>query len=119
MTEQKKQMLQSAGVLVEQALERFMGNEALMERFLKKFPSDPSFSALETALNAGDQDGAFRAAHTLKGVCGNLSLDRLYRLVSEQVEYLRAPGDLAAAMGMMEELRRVYEETCRAIEQDS
>ncbi len=37
MDESRKQILISAGIDVDDALERLMGNESLLERFLKKF----------------------------------------------------------------------------------
>lgn len=110
-----KQVLVDAGIDVDGALERFMGSEALLVRFLRKFPADPNFSALETALAAGDCDGAFTAAHTLKGVCGNLSITALFEAVSRQTEQLRA-GDLAAAAAMMPALTAQYQDVCRAIQ---
>ena len=110
-----KQMLADAGIDVDGALERFMGSEALLVRFLGKFPADPNFSALEAALAAGDCDGAFTAAHTLKGVCGNLSMTALFDEVSHQTELLRA-GDLAGAAAMMPALTARYQAVCRAIQ---
>lgn len=94
-----KELLIRSGVQVDEALERFMGNEALLERFLRKFPDDPNLAALEAAVASGDRQGAFTAAHTLKGVCGNLSLKDLAQLYSQQVELLRAGDwDQGAAM---------------------
>lgn len=109
-----KQTLLDAGIDVDGALERFMGSEALLVRFLGKFPDDPNFSALEAAIAAGDCDAAFTAAHTLKGVCGNLSMTALFDTVSRQTELLRS-GDLAAAAGMMDTLRSQYQTVCSAI----
>lgn len=109
-----KQTLANAGIDVDGALERFMGNEALLVRFLGKFPDDPNFFALEAAIAAGNCDAAFTAAHTLKGVCGNLSMTALFDTVSRQTERLRG-GDLAAAAGMMEALRSQYQAVCSAI----
>ncbi|MCR4856513.1 MAG: Hpt domain-containing protein [Erysipelotrichaceae bacterium] len=52
--------------------------------------SEASFDDLSRALEADDLDGAFKAAHALKGVSGNLSLTPLYEKVSEITELLRA-----------------------------
>lgn len=109
-----KQTLTAAGIDVDGALERFMGSEALLVRFLGKFPDDPNFPALEAAITAGDCEAAFTAAHTLKGVCGNLSMTALFDTVSRQTELLRS-GDLAAAAGMMDSLRSQYRAVCSAI----
>ena len=37
----------------------------------------------------GNYEDAFRGAHTLKGVCQNLSFDRLYEASNELTELLR------------------------------
>ena len=42
----KKERLAAAGIDVDGALERFMGNDALLERFLKKFLADGNYAAL-------------------------------------------------------------------------
>ena len=77
----KKERLTAAGIDVDDALGRFMGNEALLERFLTKFLADGNYAALSAAVAAGDSAGALTASHTLKGVCGNLSMSELFRLL--------------------------------------
>lgn len=59
------------------------------EKFLLKFPGDDSFDALCAAVRDGRRADAFRAAHTLKGVCQNLGLDMLLASASELTEALR------------------------------
>ena len=49
-----------------------------VRRFALKFLQDDSFPNLKKALEAKDAPTAFRAAHTLKGVCQNLGFDALY-----------------------------------------
>ena len=64
--------------------------ETLVAKFLVKFPEDPSFDELKDSMAAEDVATAFRAAHTLKGVCQNLGLKKLYEPASEMTEALRA-----------------------------
>ena len=45
---------------------RRLGSEETARYFALKFLNDGTFSQLESALNAGDGETAFRAAHTLK-----------------------------------------------------
>lgn len=47
---------------------------SMIEKFALKFREDMSFQELEKALNDKQVEIAFRAAHTLKGVCMNLAL---------------------------------------------
>ena len=50
----RRQRLMDAGIDVDSALGRFMNNEALLERFLAKFPADPNHDRLTAAIAAGD-----------------------------------------------------------------
>ena len=64
-------------------------SEALVHRFVLKYPADPSFAQLREAVAAADWESPFRAAHTLKGVAQNLGFDALYRASSALTEHLR------------------------------
>ena len=108
MTEETKQQLMAAGVLVPEALERFMGNAGMLERFLKKFLEDKNGAMLSEAMQAGDYAQAFMAAHTLKGVCGNLSMQSLYEKASVVVEALRAQ-QTEAAQAEIQDFLSAYE----------
>ena len=111
----KRERLLEAGVDVDEALERFMQNESLLLKFLRRLPTDPTYAALCQAMEQGDAQAAFAAAHTLKGLAGNLSLHRLHALVSHQVELLRS-GDLAGAAGDMPGIRQAYQAAVEAVE---
>ena len=102
-----KRRLEEAGVDWKTALARFVNNEALLEKFLNKFIEDESFHFLKAALEKENVKDAFIAAHTLKGVCGNLSMMRLQQAVSRQVEYLRE-GNLTDAVKCMDEVEKTY-----------
>lgn len=114
MTPERRKRLEAAGIDVAAALERMMGSEALLERLLGKFLDDPQYPALCAALERADAEQAASAAHTLKGVCGNLSMTDLYGLFTRQVDALRT-GDLPLARGMMGEIGPAYEAVRRAI----
>lgn len=106
--------LEEAGVDVAKALERMMGSEALFSRLMGKFLEDPNYAALCAALERADTAGATAAAHTLKGICGNLSMTALLQLFTRQVEALRG-GDLASARAMMAQITPAYEAVAAAI----
>ena len=103
-----------AGIDAESALNRMMGREALLERLFRRFLEDGNFSALSAAIEAGDREGALTASHTLKGMCGNLSMDRLYSLFSGQVDLMRA-GDWEEAVNLMPRIREAYDEAVSAV----
>ncbi len=99
----------------ENAISRFR-SEALIKRFLPMFLNDPSFNELTEALEKGDVQPAFRAAHTLKGVSANLSLARLNAAAVEITEMLRAEN-LAEAKEYFPAVKEAYDITLEAIEQ--
>jgi HPt (histidine-containing phosphotransfer) domain-containing protein len=66
-----------------------LGNEDRVRRFLPKILKDPSYELLCTSLEKKDVPEAFRAAHTMKGVCQNLAVTRLATSSSEMAELLR------------------------------
>lgn len=66
-----------------------LGGEAMTSRFIRRFASDGSYDALRKALDAGQGQEAFRAAHTLKGVAANLGFERLWAAASALTEQLR------------------------------
>lgn len=97
--------------------EKRLPSAGMIQRFLLRFPQDPTFSSLLQAMRAGDRASAFRCAHTLKGVCANLGLDRLLDSSGRLTEALRTeseeiPGEAAA---LLERVRQDYELTVRAI----
>ena len=90
---------------------------ALVKKFITKFLDDGTYQELCRAMEQGDRELAFRAAHTLKGVCANLSLDRLFHSASRLTELLRAETDFAPteADRLLQEVTRDYEWTVRVI----
>ena len=84
--------LQAAGNDVPGALNRFMGSAAMYLKFLAKLPQDETYTQLHAALEAGDAQAGFAAAHTLKGLFGNLGLTTLVELNNPLVEVMRAGG---------------------------
>ncbi len=87
--------LRAAGADMDGAMNRLVNDEELYATCFGYFMSDPAFDALGDALESKDYAAAFEAAHSLKGVAGNLGLTRLYQLSGKLVEPLRRgqPGD--------------------------
>ena len=82
--------LKKYGANTGEGLHRCMNNEAFYLRLVKMIPGDPNFTKLFDAMDRGDLDAAFEAAHALKGSTGNLALTPIYRPVFEITELLRA-----------------------------
>lgn len=63
--------------------------ESMVQKFVLRFPNEDTFDVLKRSMAEGDYETAFRAAHTIKGNCLNLSFDRLYRSSNLLTESLR------------------------------
>ena len=83
-----------------------MGSEAMIKRFALKF--------LQENLEKNDGEEAFRAAHTLKGVCLNLGFDELYEASAEITEKLRGK-ETAGSEDMFQKVEEKYQKTVNAI----
>ena len=98
-------------------VEKRLPSVSLVTKFITKFLDDSSFSELCRALEEGQREDAFRAAHTLKGVCANLGFDQLENSASALTELLR-PKDIGIpeeAVSMMKDVKHDYEMTVGAI----
>ena len=114
MDQTKKARLEAGGIKVDEALERFMGNEAMLERYLQKFLSEKSYAMLRDSLAANDWEAAGRAAHTLKSVCGSIGCEAMQKLVIAQERHISA-GEWQEAEDMMPEISSSYEQLCNVI----
>lgn len=88
-----KNLFEAYGGDYQATMARFLDNEAMYLKFLPKLFQDDSLHKLGDALDAGNLSDAFTAAHTLKGVAGNLGLTPLYESVCAIVEPLRQNKD--------------------------
>lgn len=99
-----------AGVDVPDLLARFMNNTKLMKMIVGKFLEDQTYQKLCDAIAQGDMQAAEFACHSLKGVCGNLSLTKLFQQLQEQLRLFRA-GDHHQAVAMMDSIVPEFENT--------
>ena len=90
---------------------------ALVKKFITKFLDDGTYRELCQAMEQGDRELAFRAAHTLKGVCANLGLEQLRASASCLTETLRPQSDTipAEAGAQLEQVRGDYRLTVDTI----
>ena len=77
-----------------QSMHKQIPSDALIAKFLRLYAQDPSMTQLRESISQENWDGAFRAAHTLKGVALNLGLSCLARSASELTEHLRGGSPL-------------------------
>ena len=89
--------------------------EKLVQKFVLKFLNDPSYDNLCKALEAEDYEEAFRASHTIKGVCQNLSFTTLQKSSGELTEALRN-GWTPEAEGLIQQVKADYQQVVAAIQ---
>lgn len=85
-----RECYESVGSDFDEVLGR-LGSEKLIHKFAVKFLDDKTFQELKESMRTADGETAFRAAHTLKGVCLNLGFSALGKVSSELTEALRGP----------------------------
>lgn len=109
-----KQFYEQAGGNYEEVTRRLM-NEDFVKKFLLKFIDDKSYELLMANVD-NDNKEAFRAAHTLKGVCQNLGLGKLYSSSVAVTEALRN-GKNDVTKEMLDEITKDYEMTIELIKE--
>lgn len=105
---ENQEILEEIGIDLDSTLSRFGGNQALLLKFLKRFPEDPNFPAIGQAMELGDLQEVERAAHTLKGVAGNLGMAGLFGLCNDMVQKVRR-GEADGLEALYSEAKQEYE----------
>lgn len=82
-------------------------SEERVLKFALRFVSDQNFMMLCRAIESGDTEDAFRASHTLKGICQNLGFDKLYSSASALTESLRS-GKISEVSVLFEQVKNDY-----------
>ncbi len=90
------------------------GSEATVERFLFRFPEEPTMQELRDKVAAGDIEGSFKASHTLKGLAANLHLEALREAASDLTEQVRGL-DQKPDEALVAKLEETYQMTANAI----
>ena len=89
--------------------------EERVEKFLYLFLSDDSYDRLVRSLQTGNDTEAFRAVHTLKGICQNLAFTQLYGSSAELTEALR-DGHKRDVVELVKQVQADYQRTVEAIQ---
>lgn len=95
-------------------LDRFCSQEAILARFLLRFPEDQTFQELADAVRKGDGPLTESRAHALKGVAANLGFERLREICGELVVCVRRDR-LEAIPEIFERVETEYGHVCHAI----
>ena len=97
-------------------VEKRLGSEQLILHFVLKFLNDDTVSRLETAYAERNAADAFRAAHTLKGICANLGFGVLYDTAYQLTEALRG-GSMDGSDPLYEKTVAEYVRVLTAVKQ--
>jgi len=89
-------------------------SDKFIQKFVLKFLDDKSYELLVTSLEQGNGEEAFRAAHTIKGMCQNLGFTTLLESSSRLTEALRG-GLSPEAVPLAGQVKLDYEMTVSAI----
>ncbi len=87
-----------------------------IRKFVGKFADDANYSELVEAFKQKDIRKAEMASHTLKGMCGNLSIQPLFDLFTEQVNLIRS-GEIDKAEDIMGQISAFYSEAILCIKE--
>lgn len=68
---------------------RVLMMDKLIEKHIRKLPTNTIFTSLSTACDTMDPKGLFESAHAIKGVCSNLGLIKCAEYASKITEEYR------------------------------
>lgn len=95
-------------------LGRLMKEERII-RFLIKFRNDNMMPLLEESMRDKQWGEAFRAAHSIKGVCANLGISRLENSSGDLTEALRDGEPKEDVTPLLDKVREDYELTMKVL----
>lgn len=97
----------------EDVIKRLLDDKRVV-KFAVKFLDDANYNTLQDSMQREDYETAFRAAHSIKGVCQNLGFLKLSQSSAALTEALRSgkKGDTAE---LEQQVREDYHQTVQGI----
>ena len=108
--------LRAAGIDYDAALARFMGKQAIYEKYLRKLPEDAHMKAAWTALEQQDEAELLEQVHAIKGLTATLGITGLFEQSAAIVALLRA-GTREGLQEKMTSLKQEWDRVCETIRQ--
>lgn len=106
--------LKSCGIDYDTGVDRFGGNEAMFEKFIRRYTEDTHHAELLATIDAKNSEQAFRVAHTLKGVVGNLSFTVYHQAITPLTELLKE-GKIEEARALLPSVNAAEEKVIEAL----
>ena len=97
----------------EDAINR-LRSDKILQKFVFKFLDDKGYGMLLESMEAKDYEEACRAAHSIKGVCQNLSFTKLFESSRNLNDALRS-GYSPEVPDLMAKVEEDYQQTVEAI----
>lgn len=91
----------------DEIMKRLRTDERVM-KFVGMFAKDESYNTLVRTMQEGNIDEAFRAAHTMKGVCQNMAFTKLFQSSHAITEALRGK-DMEQANKLLDQVTQDYQ----------
>lgn len=107
--------LSKYGIDYNEALDRVDGCVELYEKLAFKYLDDSHYVDLVAAMEVKDFDEAYKAAHALKGIAGNLSFKDLY-ISSAEVSEALFQGEYQAAEKLLPQVEQAHEKVLEGLE---
>lgn len=89
------------------AMERMDNDGDLYKMLAMKYLDSSNYADLTAAIEVKDFDNGYKAAHSLKGMAGNLSFKNLFEVAAAMSEAL-FQGEYQAAEGMLPDLESAH-----------
>ena len=105
--------LRAAGIDYDAALARFMGKQAIYEKYLRKLPED---AHMDAAFEQQDDAELLEQVHAIKGMTGTLGITGLFEQSTAIVALLRA-GTREGLQEKMTSLKQEWDRVCETIRQ--
>ena len=86
---------------------RMMGNQKLVEKFVRKFLDDPTYEQIK--------DEILRTTHTMKGIASNLEFTHLQQKSAKAVDMIRA-GQREEVLPVIGEIEKEYQKVIEQIQ---
>lgn len=115
MTDAIASKLAAYGIDYIDAMDRMDDNPDLYQKLAFKYLNDENYVNLVAAMDVKDYDAAYKAAHALKGVSGNLSFNNLFKAAAAASDAL-FQGEYQAAEGFMPEIKAANEKVLAGLE---
>lgn len=110
-----KEVYEKMGANYDEVFNRLRADERI-QKFLVRILDDGSYKLLTDSIASGDMSEAFRAAHTLKGLCLNFSLTKLFESSNALTEALRGRTEYSSELDpLLAKVKVDYDEMYAAV----